>query len=309
MSRNFCCRGALIAAVALGLASMIGTPAVRASSRDGRIVAIGAENEYSNVIGQIGGKFVTVTAVMSNPNTDPHTFEASSQVAEEVSSAQLVVQNGVGYDSFMNKIEAASPVTSRKVIDVQTLLRLSANTENPHLWYRPTTMPAVAEAVAADLSLLDPEHASYFKANVTVFDNSLKPWLRAIAMVKSGFPNALVATTEPVADYMLQAAGTNNVSPWTLQADIMNGVDPSPQDVSVQEQLFSRHKVKVLLYNQQVTDTLTEAFISDAKHAGIPIVGVYETMPTPGYSYQSWMLAETNALQRALARRISTVRL
>ena len=89
------------------------------------------------MISQIGGKYVSVTAIMSNPNTDPHTFEASPSVAEEVSAAKLVVQNGVGYDTFMNKIESASPNSSRKVIDVQTLLGLPDSTPNPHLWYKP----------------------------------------------------------------------------------------------------------------------------------------------------------------------------
>jgi len=115
-----------------------------------------------------------------------------------------------------------------------------------------------------------------------------------------------VATTEPVADYMLQAAGTDNMTPWTLQADIMNGVDPSPQDVAAERALFTGHKVKVFLYNQQVTDSLTESFITLAQDNGIPVVGVYETMPTPGYDYQSWMMAEINALDKAVADKTST---
>ena len=127
-------------------------------------MAVGAENEYANVIGQIGGKYVQVTAIESNPNTDPHTFEASASVAQVVSAAQLVVQNGVGYDSYMNKIEAASPNARRKVIDVQNLLGLPDSTPNPHLWYKPSTMPAVAKALASDLASLQPSHAAYFRA-------------------------------------------------------------------------------------------------------------------------------------------------
>ena len=299
-----------IALLALGAASTIGLVPVGATNLAARkIIAVGAENEYANVISQIGGQYVSVSAIMSNPNTDPHTFEASPSVAKIVSAAQLVIQNGVGYDTFMNDIESASPNPKRKVIDVQTLRHLPNSTPNPHLWYSPLTMPAVAKAVASDLSSFDPSEAKYFSANVTKFDNSLKPWFAAIAKVKSEYPNAPVATTEPVGDYMLQAAGTDNKTPWILQADIMNGVDPSPQAVSLQESLFSQHKVKVFLYNQQVTDSLTETFLSDAQHAGIPVVGVYETMPTPGYDYQSWMLAEVNALLKALSSKQSTEKL
>ena len=105
---------------------------------------------------------------------------------------------------------------------------------------------------------------------------------------------------------MLEAAGADNLTPWTFQADIMNGVDPSPQVLALQKALFTDHKVKVFLYNQQVTDPLTQSLITLADQNGIPVVGVYETMPTPGYDYQSWMLAEVNAIQNAVANGVST---
>jgi zinc/manganese transport system substrate-binding protein len=297
----------LIIAVAVVVAvagCATGDPGVK----PGQIAAVGAENEYANVISQIGGRYVHASAIMSDPNTDPHTFEASPSVANVVSSARLIVQNGVGYDTFMNQIESASPSSSRKVIDVQHLLRLPDSTPNPHLWYSPSTMPAVARALAADLAAIQPQHASYFRANATAFINSLTPWYQAIKRLRSRYPATPVATTEPVGDYMLQAAGTVNMTPFTLQADIMNGVDPAPQDVTLQDNLFSDHRVRVFVYNQQVTDTLTSSFLRAAKQQGIPVVGVYETMPL-GFSYQHWMLAEVNALERAVAHKRSTEKL
>jgi zinc/manganese transport system substrate-binding protein len=209
----------------------------------------------------------------------------------------------------MNSIEAASPSSSRKVIDVQTLLGLPNSTPNPHLWYREDTMPAVARALVTDLSAIQPSHRAYFQANATAFDNSLRPWYAAVAAFAKRYPKTPVATTEPVGDYMLEAAGTVNETPLPLQADIMNGVDPAPQAVTFQNSLFSKHLVKVFVYNQQVTDSLTASFLADAQKDGIPVVGVYETMPTPGYDYQSWMLAEINALQKAVADKISTQKL
>ena len=270
------------------------------------IAAIGAENEYANVIQQIGGKYVQVTAIMSNPNTDPHTFEASPAVAREISNASLIVQNGVGYDTWASDIEKAVPASSRKVVDVQQLLGLPDSTPNPHLWYNPTTMPKVATAIADDLAAIQPAHASYFKANAAKFTQSLSAWTQAIAAFKAAHPGTPVATTEPVADYMLQAAGADNMTPWAFQADIMNGTDPSPQNVAAEKALFTQHKVKVFLYNQQVTDTLTDSFIDLAHANGVPVVGVYETMPTPGYDYQTWMTAEVNALDKAVTAKVST---
>jgi zinc/manganese transport system substrate-binding protein len=284
-----------------------------AGAGGGAIVAVGAENEYANVIEQVGGRYVKVTAIESNPNTDPHTFEASPSVAQAVSAARLVVQNGVGYDTFMERIESASggvgSNSSRKVIDVQKLLGLPESTPNPHLWYKPQTMPAVARAIAGDLSALAPAHAAYFQANAARFEQSLTPWYRALERFAAEYPGTPVATTEPVGDYMLEAAHTDNLTPFGLQADIMNGVDPAPQDVTLQNGLFSAHKVKVFVYNQQVTDSLTGSFLEAAKRAGVPVVGVYETMPTPGYDYQSWMLAEVRALRRAVAEKVSTEKL
>ncbi len=209
----------------------------------------------------------------------------------------------------MNKIESASPSSSRKVIDVQKLLGLPDSTPNPHLWYAPRTMPAVAAALVKDLSAIEPTHAGYFAANAKRFEASLEPWYQALKQFAARYPDTPVATTEPVGDYMLQAAGTVNMTPFQFQADIMNGVDPAPQDVTLQDGLFSGHRVKVFLYNQQVTDSLTESFLAKAKQDGIPVVGVYETMPTPGYDYQSWMLAEINALRKAVADGTSTERL
>ena len=167
-------------------------------------------------------------------------------------------------------------------------------------------MPKVATAIANDLAAIQPAHASYFKANAAKFTQSLSAWTQAIAAFKAAHPGTPVATTEPVADYMLQAAGADNMTPWAFQADIMNGTDPSPQNVAAEKALFTQHKVKVFLYNQQVTDTLTDSFIDLAHANGVPVVGVYETMPTPGYDYQTWMTAEVNALDKAVTAKVST---
>ncbi len=273
-----------------------------------KILAVGAENQYANVISQVGGRYVAVAAIMDNPNADPHTFEASPSVANAVSSARLIVQNGVGYDDFMGKIESASATSTRKVIDVQQLLGLPDSTPNPHLWYKPSTMPAVAKAVAGDLAAIEPQHAAYFQSNLASFDDSLGPWYQALRQFRVSYPSTPVATTEPVGDYMLQAAGTVNLTPFSLQADVMNGVDPAPQNITLQNQLFAQHRVKVFLYNQQVTDTLTQSFLKAALGSGIPVVGLYETMPT-GYRYQTWMLVEVQALRKAVSQRISTEKL
>jgi zinc/manganese transport system substrate-binding protein len=274
----------------------------------GVIRAVGAENEYADVIRQIGGRYVSVTAIMSNPNSDPHSYEASPGVAQAVGGAGLVVQNGAGYDAFMNKIEAGSPHAGRRVIDVQELLGLPADTENPHLWYSPQTMPRLAGALVSDLSALAPSHRAYFATRAQRFRASLRPWERAMAAFRRRYPHVAVATTEPVGDYLLSALGADDLTPWEVQADIMNGVDLAPQAVGLQDALLTGHRARALLYNQQVTDTVTQSFRQVAVAHRVPVVALYETMPA-GYSYQSWMLAEVRALQRAVSSGRSTTRL
>jgi len=294
------------AALALSLAGCAAATALPAAP--GRIIAVGAESQYANVISQIGGRYVAVSAIERNPNTDPHAYEISPSVARLIAAARLVVQNGLGYDPFMNRLEAASPNRARRVIVVQRLLGLPDSTPNPHLWYAPATMPALARALTTQLSALAPRHAAYFAANEHHFDASLNAWRGALARFAAHHPHTPVAVTEPVGDYLLQAAGMRILTPFGLQADIMNGIDPAPQYVALQDALLTRHRVRALVYNQQVTDTVTQSFLATAHRSGVPVVGVYETMPA-GYDYQGWMLAETRALERAVVAGASTQRL
>ncbi|NNM88203.1 MAG: zinc ABC transporter solute-binding protein [Phycisphaerae bacterium] len=287
----------------LGAAAILGLGMVQAAPA--KIRAIAVENQYANVIAQIGGQYVQVNAIVSNPNTDPHVFEASPSVAMEVAKAQLIVRNGLGYDTWVKKILTADFKAQRQVIVVHDLFGLPENTPNPHLWYKPQTMPRVAAAIATALGKLDAAHRLSFNTNLKTFAASLKPWYAAIAAFKTKFGGAPVAVTEPVGDYLLQATGCVIKTPWTLQAAIMNGTDPAPQDVSIQKRLLRQHLVKVFVYNQQVTDPLTASFLHLAEKSHIPVVGVYETMPS-GYSYQRWMMAEVKALRLAVMHGIST---
>jgi zinc/manganese transport system substrate-binding protein len=298
------------AASALGLPGAPTASAAPLKALSGaKILAVGAENEYANVIAQVGGRYVEVKAVINNPNTDPHEFEANENVVAEVAKARLVVQNGMGYDSFMDKIEAATRRRGRFVVVAQELLHMSPHAFNPHLWYGPATMPAVAKAVAADLAKLEPAHARYFRANLARFDRALKPWLEALAHFRASYRGVPVAVTEPVADYMLASAGADIKTPRSLQLAVMNGTDPSPQDISLEEALIAKRQVRAFLYNRQVTDSFTADLLALARKARVPVVAVYETMPVPGYNYQSWMLAETRALAEAVSSGKSTFEL
>jgi zinc/manganese transport system substrate-binding protein len=292
----------------LAVAAWLVLPAGGPVLADEPISAVGIETQYADVIAQIGGKYVAVSAIESDPNVDPHSFEASPRIARQLGAAALVVENGVGYDGWADRILAATPSGTRRVINVQHLLGLPDGTANPHLWYDPQTMPAVAKAIAADLTALRPAAAAYFTANAERFEASLKPWADAIAAFRVAHPAAPVAVSEPVADYLLQALGADIRTPATLEAAVMNGNDPSPQDISAQTGLLADGAVKVFAYNRQVTDDLTRSFLDAAKAGKVPVVAVYETMPA-GFTYQGWMLAETRALAQAVVAGTSSEKL
>lgn len=291
-----------IRAVFLALLVLASGPATAAP----KLRAIGVENQYADVIAAVGGPMISVGAIETDPNTDPHSFEASPSVARRFAAASLIVENGLGYDSWAGRVIAATPRPGRVVIDVQHLLGLPNSTPNPHLWYAPRTMPAVARAVAAALARLDPADATLFRARAARFDASLTSWRQAIAAFRAKYSGTPVAVTEPVGNALLQAMGANIRTPFALQAAIMNGTDPAPQDVALEQTLLRRHEVKLLVYNRQVTDPLTDSLLALARRSGVPVVGVYETMPAPGYDYAGWMLAETKAITRAVADGRST---
>jgi zinc/manganese transport system substrate-binding protein len=302
---------ALVAALALAAcgggsaSSSSGSEGTTSSGSGEKITVVGAENEYANVAEQIGGEHVEVSAIESDPNTDPHTFEASASVAQDVGGAEVLIENGVGYDSYMEKIESASPSSSRKVINVQELLGLPDSTPNPHLWYKPETMPKVAAQLVTYFSELQPKNKAYFEANLKKFEEELEPWMEGLKEFPKKYPGTAVATTEPVSDYMLEAAGIENLTPFSMQADIMNDTDPAPQAVELQESFFSEKKADAFVYNQQVTDSITEKFLESAGKNGVPVVGVYETMP-PEFNYQEWMMAELKAIEEAVESGKST---
>ena len=264
------------------------------------IAVLGTENFYADLLGQVGGARVTATSLLNDPNADPHAFESSTQAAVAVADAQLVIVNGLGYDAFMDKLLGASPDSSRQVINVQQLLGLPEGA-NAHIWYDPATMPKVAADVAAALGSIDPTNAFYFNARSTLYLDSLQPVAAKIAEMKTRFSGTPVAFTEPVAGYLATAIGLQVLTPEGFQKSIEDGTDPAPADVAGESDLLTGKKVKVLLYNSQVTSPITTQMHDLAVANGIPVVGVAETIPAAYSNYVSWQLGQLNQLEQALA--------
>jgi zinc/manganese transport system substrate-binding protein len=266
------------------------------------IAVVAGENFWGDITKQIGGDHVAVTSIISDPNADPHEYESDAGTAAAVSKAQLVVDNGLGYDDFMDKLFAASPNPSRKVITASDVMGISGADANPHVWYDTAKVPVVANAIADQLGALDPADAASFTANAKTFDDSLAPISAATADIKSKFPGAPIGYTERVPGYLVDAAGLKLATPASFAQSIEDGNDPSPSDNAAMDGAVKSRAIKVLLYNGQVTSPATEAVKSMAQQSGIPVVGVTETLPPTDKDFQAWQLRQVNEIATALAQ-------
>ncbi len=266
-----------------------------------RIQVVAAENFYGDVVNQLGGDRVSVTSILSDPNVDPHAYETNAKDAAAVADARLVIQNGLGYDAFIDHLVAASPNPHRTLIVVGALTGHKEG-DNPHVWYAPATMPLVAQAVVDALARADPPNAAFYQARHRAFQESLRPLARAVARIHSRYAGAPVAMTEPVFGFMAEALGLHVLTPEAFQKAIEDGVDPSAAALSQMEDQLGTRRVRALLYNTQTVSSVTQRVRQLAERQGIPVVGVSETEP-PGKSYQQWMLGQLAQLEAALGPR------
>jgi len=263
-----------------------------------RIVA--AESVYGDIARQIGGAEVAVTSILANPNQDPHEFEASASTARAIADARLVIYNGAGYDPWAPRLLAASKGKSRDVIEVARLLNKKAG-DNPHFWYDATAMSAFASTLAGKRSELDTAHKSAYAERGEAFEASIARLRERIAALRSKHAGTPVTATEPVFDYMAEALGLK-MRNSRFQLAVMNGTEPSAVAIAAFEKDLRTRGVKLLLYNTQTTQALAQRMRAIAMEAGVPVIAITETAPQDR-SYQAWMLALLEALDRALDRR------
>jgi zinc/manganese transport system substrate-binding protein len=278
------------------------TPSGATSSTAGAapVNVVASTNVWADIAKQVGGGHVNVTSIMSDPNADPHEFEADAKTAAALSKAQFVIENGLGYDDFMDKLLAASPNSSRVVLNAADVMQIAGPDANPHVWYEIAKIPAVASGIADQLGKIDPGDGATFTANAKTFNDSLGPINAAIANIKAKYPGAPVGYTERVPGYLVEAAGLKLATPASFAQSIEDGNDPSPADNAAMDSALTDKKIKVLLYNGQVTSPATDAVKQRAQQSGVPVVGVTETLPPTDKDFQDWQLRQINALTTAL---------
>jgi zinc/manganese transport system substrate-binding protein len=285
--------GAALAATFFGLAATM--PTAGASDK---MAVVAAENMYGDIVAQIGGDHVAVSSLISNPAQDPHLFEAAPTTVRLLTAARIVVLNGADYDPWIEKLLKTNPNPGRAVISAAALTGKKPG-DNPHLWYDPTTMPRVAEAVAASLTAADPAHAAEYATNLNAVLRSLERIDARVAELRGRYKGTPVTATEPVFGPMAQAIGLT-MRNERFQIAMMNDTEPTAHDVAEFERDLKQQRVKVLIYNSQVSELMTTRLRDLAASSKVPVVPVTETLPA-GLHFQDWVLAELDALDRALA--------
>ena len=262
------------------------------------ITIVAAENFYGEIAQAIGGERVSVTSVITQAGTDPHDYEPTPSVARAVADADIVVLNGADYDPWMERLVEASHNPDRGVIDVAALIGRKAG-DNPHVWYDPDAMPRLADALVDRLVMIDPAGTATYQELRTALLDKLGEINEKIASLNARFAGTPVTATEPVFGYMADALGLA-MQNEDFQTAVMNETEPSAGAIAAMESSIKEGRVKVLFYNTQVEDPLTQHLAELAKASGVAIVGVTETQPE-GKSFAAWMLDQLDATGKALA--------
>jgi zinc/manganese transport system substrate-binding protein len=303
---------ALAALVALGVAGCAtgsaGSPSGSATSSSaasgtGQVNVVASTNVYGDIVKTIGGPAVAVTSIIDRPDKDPHEYEADAQTQLSLSKAQLVIENGGGYDDFVDTMlkSTRTKPTVINVADVSGLNQHPADGEfNEHLWYDFPTVEKLTAQLVTDLSAAAPGQAATFRSNAKEFTAKLGQLQRDEAAIKAKHAGEGVAITEPVPLYLLEAAGLVDKTPKTFSEAIEADTDVPPAVLKETENLFDTKQVTVLAYNQQTTGPQTEAVLAAAERNNIAVVPVTETL-SPDQTYLSWMKANLQALSGALS--------
>jgi zinc/manganese transport system substrate-binding protein len=276
-------------------------PVLAPTVSTGKVLQVVAgENFWGSLVSQLGGTHVHVLSVVSDPNADPHEYESSADNARAVATADYVIANGAGYDSWLDKLlSAGSSNPSRKVLNVAYLLGKKEG-DNPHMWYSPTYVNQVIAQMEQDLIALDPSNTDYYRQQYTALQSNLAEYQGRISTIKQQYGGTEVASTESIFAYLADATGLNLISPAAFIDAVAEGNDPPASSVVEFENQLKSGQVKVLVYNEQTVTPLTESIKKLAAEQSIPVIGVTETIQPPDASFQEWMNAQILSLQNAL---------
>ena len=269
----------------------------------GKLVVVAAENFWGSLALQLGGDRVTETSIITNPDTDPHSYEPTPNDAKLIAGAQLFIQNGIGYDSsWAPKLVSANPATGRDVLTVGDVVGLKDG-DNPHQWYSHDNVYKVIDAITAEYKKLDPAHAAYFDTQKQNFESTtLAAYNQLEADIKAKYAGTPIGASESIVSPLADSTGLKMLTPYSFLRDISEGNDPSVADKSTIDAQIKNRQIKVYVYNSQNSTPDIAAQVKEAKAAGIPVTTVTETLAPASATFQDWMVGELQGLKTALAQ-------
>jgi zinc/manganese transport system substrate-binding protein len=274
------------------------------ASSSGGIRIVAAENFWGSIAAQVGGQHVSVTSLINEPNTDPHSYEPTTGNARDVVAASYVILNGAGYDPWADRLLKANPVTGRRVLNVGDLTGKKAG-DNPHMWYSPDYVTAVATRIRDDLKALDPAHATdYERSAQTFLSTGLASFHQLITDIKTRYNGTPVGATESIFAYLAPALGLSLITPPSYLKAVSESGEVAAADEIIVEQQIKGHQIKVLIYNSQNTPGNIQSLIALAKANGIPVATITETMVPATAKFQDWQSSQLRGLEAALAQAV-----
>jgi zinc/manganese transport system substrate-binding protein len=291
----------LLALLAAGC-DRAGTAPLGAGDGHARFQVVAAENFWGSIAGQLAGDRAHVQSIIVNPNTDPHSYQPTAQDAREMAGANVAIVNGVGYDEWAQQLLQASASSARAVLNVGTLLGLSAGA-NPHRWYYPQDVRRVAAAIVADYDRVDPGDRSYFAAREQWFlGRALAPYDRLLAQIRERYAGVPVGYSESIFEGLGEALGLKLLTPYSFAKSIAEGTDVSVADKRTVDAQARERKIAVWVFNSQNVTPDVQRVTQIAQEQGIPIVTITETLAPASASFQQWQVGEMQALERALGK-------
>jgi zinc/manganese transport system substrate-binding protein len=295
-----------VAAVALTVAGCATTAPANASSGNSgggtKINVVAAENFWGSIASQLGGDHATVTSIITNPDTDPHSYEATPADGRTMAAAQFAIVNGIGYDPWAPKLLDVSANPNRTVLTVGTLVGIPDG-GNPHRWYSPANVHQVIEQITADYAKIDPADAAYFQQRKETFENqTLSQYNQLISTIKATYAGTPIGASESIVSPLAEGLGLNLITPETFLDAISEGSDPTAADKATIDNQIHTKQIKIYVYNSQNSTPDVQTQVNEAKAAGIPVTTVTETLAPAGASFQDWQVKELQGIQAALAQ-------
>lgn len=259
-----------------------------------------AENFWGSIVAQLAGPDATVDSLITNPNTDPHDYEPTPSDARKIASARYVVENGIGYDTWVAKILDANPAQGRRVLDIGKLLDVPVG-GNPHQWYSPTSVERVITRVTEDLGRLDPRHRAAFERRRADYEGTgLHTYNALLAQIRQRYEGTPIGASESIVTPLATALGLRLMTPESYLDAISEGSDPTAADKTTADTQITTNQIKVFVYNRQNATPDVQRLVDAARAHGIPVTTVSETLEPVSATFQAWQVGQLQALARAL---------